>query len=295
MLFRKRKLRILLLVDTRDWALHTIARAIKKYLSDQFEFEIRISDESPEIKGSNFDILHVLYGCDTYHRKFPRGNEKVIKGVYGHSWHELKISVQEFYKEFLRESHAVTVSSKKLLSALSDIPPAVFLFPEGVDTQIFRPLCQRSGELTVGWAGTPNRELKRLSWLKEACDGICELKLAEGFLSQNEMVAFYNSIDVIACSSKFEGAPRPLLEGMACGAFPVSFDVGIAPELIDHGVNGILVDDECAAGLKNAFIWCKDNLDFVRKTRQMNVEYIRATRTWEQALSRLPEIYYSVL
>ena len=46
-----------------------------------------------------------------------------------------------------------------------------------------------------------------------------ELKVAdrrnEKWRSQQEMVDFYNSIDIIICASLYEGTPLPLLESAA--------------------------------------------------------------------------------
>ncbi|MBU0459042.1 glycosyltransferase [Patescibacteria group bacterium] len=289
------KPRILLLADTRGWALHTIAGAVKHHLSDKFDFEIMFNSQKPIIDEKRYDLVHVLYAVDTHQSKYLNGKTRIIKSIYGHHWEEMGIDKITYYKKYLIEAHAITVPSLKLLSLMSDMPPVAFLFPEGVDIHVFQAYKRKKEEFTVGWAGNANRQCKRLNWLRQACDGICELKIASGSLSKYEMVEFYNRIDVIACSSEYEGAPRTMLEGMACGTFPVSFKVGIAPELINSDINGILVNDESIEGLRNAIIWCRNNLDYVRSTKHINAELIRATRSWECALQHLPDIYYSVL
>lgn len=43
--------------------------------------------------------------------------------------------------------------------------------------------------------------------------------------------------------SRYEGFGLSLVEAMSCGLVPISFKVGIAPQLIEHGVNGFLVDN----------------------------------------------------
>ena len=47
--------------------------------------------------------------------------------------------------------------------------------------------------------------------------------------------------DVFALPSLAEGISNTLLEAMACGCAPVATDVGGNPELVETGVNGLLV------------------------------------------------------
>jgi len=47
---------------------------------------------------------------------------------------------------------------------------------------------------------------------------------------------------VIACLSKGETGPNSLLEAGACGKPAISVRVGIAPELIKHNYNGLLIE-----------------------------------------------------
>ncbi len=295
MLESDQKPRILLLIDRWHWAFHTIADAIHKHLSDRFSFTILSSSDKPAIDETDFDIIHVLYEYETHHRTFVGRHAKILRSVYSHYWQEWGLSVEEFYEKHLRDAHAIAVPSMLLSSLLDTLPPPVFLTPEGVDTDIFCPITEHQGPLTVGWAGDPTRTIKRLPWLQKACEGICELKLATGHLSQKEMVAFYQSIDVIACSAIAEGCPRPLLEGMACGCYPVSFPVGIAPEVIIHQKNGLLIEDNSIDGLRTALRWCQDNLATVRTASVGNAELIKRTRTWRKTLPALAEVYYSML
>lgn len=56
------------------------------------------------------------------------------------------------------------------------------------------------------------------------------------------MPALYNAARSLICASTVEGNPRVTLEAMACGVPIISTRVGIMPLVIEHGVNGWLVD-----------------------------------------------------
>lgn len=55
------------------------------------------------------------------------------------------------------------------------------------------------------------------------------------------MAAWYNTGTVVVCASRSEGTPNPCIEAAACGCVIVSTPVGNMPELVEHGVNGLLV------------------------------------------------------
>ena len=292
---RNHRPRVALLIDIPDWAFHTISRAIERNLSDRFTFTTLIKHDYPTIDEDRFDIIHVFYEFEEYHRQFLTGKAKVIRCIYSHYWDfDRHCTPMELYQRSLNDANAIIVPSIKLFDAFRGLPPPLYLFAEGVDTAFFRHTHPRTGPLTVGWAGK-DAPIKRLGMLREACSGLCELKIADGSLSPEEMLAFYNRIDVLACTSVAEGCPRPIIEAMACGTYPVSFDVGIAREVISQGVNGMIVEQQSTGAFREALQWCKDHLADVRGAWRLNVERIRSTRDWKNTTAHLADIYYALL
>ncbi len=62
----------------------------------------------------------------------------------------------------------------------------------------------------------------------------------------------YDAIDVCVVASRDEGGPRAVLESMATGVPLVTTRVGQAADLVEHGVNGWMVDVEAVEALTAA-------------------------------------------
>jgi glycosyltransferase involved in cell wall biosynthesis len=61
-------------------------------------------------------------------------------------------------------------------------------------------------------------------------------------LSDDELDALYAWADVFVLPSRFEGVPLTILEAQRFGCIPIATDVGAVSEIIEHGVDGFLID-----------------------------------------------------
>jgi len=59
-----------------------------------------------------------------------------------------------------------------------------------------------------------------------------------------DIVKYYQSLDLYLVTSRVEGGPKAIIEAMACGIPLVSTKIGMAPEVIKHNFNGLLADIE---------------------------------------------------
>ena len=80
----------------------------------------------------------------------------------------------------------------------------------------------------------------------------------------NEIVSYYQILDLYLICSREEGGPKALLEAMACGIPLVSTIVGMAPEIIINGQNGYLCPVEDTDLLYEKVCHLVDNLN-IRK------------------------------
>ncbi|MBU0766173.1 glycosyltransferase family 4 protein [Patescibacteria group bacterium] len=290
------KPRITLLIDEPNWAFHTLARAIKSHLSQDFIFEIAIASLKLPLDLKDTDILHVFGAEQLYHLLFLQPHVKVVKSIYSHRWEiQRNESAEEFYNKYLLDAHALTASNRLLIHRLNNLPIPVALFCEGVDTNVFRKATPRSGSIRVGWAGNSGDPIKNFSWVQKVCEELCELKIAEGQYGEREMVNFYHDIDIILCTSCAEGAPRPILEAMSCGRYPVSFSVGMVPEIIIPDEHGTIVNEFSVDALRSALKRCCKHPDMIRTIGQHNADWIRSTHTWDHTIHSIKDIYMSLL
>jgi glycosyltransferase involved in cell wall biosynthesis len=60
-------------------------------------------------------------------------------------------------------------------------------------------------------------------------------------ISPDDLPRFYSSLNALLVASRFEGGPYTMLEAMACGTPVIATPVGLVPEVIEDGINGIRV------------------------------------------------------
>jgi len=85
-----------------------------------------------------------------------------------------------------------------------------------------------------------------------------------GFIPDEELSVFFNKGKVFLLTSETEGFPRTIIQAAACGAAVIATNVGDMIDVIDHDVNGFLVDSY-------------QNIDsFVRYTQILLTDQVKA-------------------
>lgn len=180
-----KKIKIALIVDTRNWAYDNIAKNIKKYLSNKYEFKIIYMDEIPD---SNIvylfyacvdcDLIHFLWRGILHYLKgdfakyyleyYGRGVENFIDetvrkkcitaSVYDHKYLNSGIKRTE---NIINLVESYTVSSKKLFDIYKklNLHKPIVEITDGVDLKKFYPInisrlnSIKNRELIIGWVG----------------------------------------------------------------------------------------------------------------------------------------------
>jgi glycosyltransferase involved in cell wall biosynthesis/SAM-dependent methyltransferase len=294
------KPKIIILADRKGWVYSSIAKEIMRLLSHKYRFKLFHTDEeAPDLHVIKYDLVYVFFWGNEYISNFNIPAHKVIREVASYRWRDEQrsdsLTTEGFCKRYLNDCNYVTTPCAAIATELKEYRNRVVHLPNGVDTTKYRVNKKRSGELRIGWAGNPSDAIKGLhDVLMPAVEGLYDFRFTNGNLSRDEMVRFYNEVDVIAISSYSEGQPMPLIEAMACGCFPVTTDVGIVPELVQDGVNGLVVPRK-SAEFRRAFNWCEHNIEYVRSAGESNSRKIIEERDWSKMIGAFDTLFMEAL
>ena len=293
--------RVLLVADEPGWALDSIASAIASHLGDRFRFQTLYRhpfDPSP-IDAEAFDLVYLLFSGIWV----PRAEDdalagKAVVGVHSHA--ELHPAAWQA----LARCRAVCAVSRRLFWECAErLPVPVAYTPSGVDVDLFRPRPRvPNPRFRVGWAGSlgPHRANKGVEeFLIPAVEALANVDLVlatreHDALSPPEMVDFYNSLDCYVCTSAHEGEHLPLLEAGACGLPLISTDVGIAPELIEPGRNGLIVE-RSVEHIRRAIDLLARNPDLAREMGRRNRRLVVESWSWEVLAARYARLFSALL
>lgn len=121
--------------------------------------------------------------------------------------------------------------------------------------------------------------------------GITEHVAFTGYVSQDELVRLYQNAMAYVLPSHYEGLPTVLLEAMACGAPAIATRVGGCPEVIEDGINGILVDPGDKSALSNAIESVVTDRDLRNQLSTNARQTIVEEYTWEKITDRFEREY----
>lgn len=267
---------------------------------------------------SPFSKVHVErfgFSFDEFRRRYL--NKPVTTSVYDHLY--LSPEERQLRSSFFRtEVTAYSVASKRLddiYKSLPEYPAPTMVLQDGVSLDLFQPTGRArfnmpiQRPIVIGWAGNSK-------WAAEQDDvkgfntillpAIEQLK-GEGFDIQTRfadrqvalvpharMPAYYNSIDIYVCASKFEGTPNPVLEAMACGVPVVSTDVGVVPEVFGPQQLGFMVKERSVSAFVEALRRLLTERHLFRTLSEENLQSIQLWH-WEIKAQQFAVFFAKVL
>ena len=238
-----------------------------------------------------------------FNKKFLDG-KIITSSVYDHLFIDDEKGIEKTKKIFSRCKYYY-VSSNKLMDLyknmdLENYPYGVIT--DGVDLEKFYPIKNdkyrniQDRKIKIGWVGNSawrqdTEDFKGVNTiLKPAIQELIEegyeiepyfADRQERMIPHDKMINYYNDIDIIVCTSKIEGTPNPVLEGMACGDVVVSTDVGIVPDVLGDKQSKFILEERSKKCLKQKIIYLVEHRNEFEELKNENLERIQDW-TWQK-------------
>jgi glycosyltransferase involved in cell wall biosynthesis len=190
----------------------------------------------------------------------------------------------------------------------SDIfyPPAnpveepVILNPRGVRPYVRNDSFFRAIPLVLGKHPNAKFLCASMSGEPQAMNWIRDLKIEHAvellaLLPNADMANVYRRSQILVSPSIHDGTPNTLLEGMACGCFPVAGNLESIREWIKAGENGLLFDANDPQSIAEAVIAALENKNLRKKAAGLNQEIIAARAEYRSNMTRAEEFYKNVI
>lgn len=109
-----------------------------------------------------------------------------------------------------------------------------------------------------------------------------------------EMGGVFRRAQIVLSPAIHDGTPNSLLEGMACGCFPVAGDLESIREWITHGQNGLLVNPNDPQSIADAILLGLEREDLRRDAAGLNAKIISARADYVGNMKKVTEFYKAI-
>jgi glycosyltransferase involved in cell wall biosynthesis len=142
--------------------------------------------------------------------------------------------------------------------------------------------------ICLSMAGQP----QAIQWIKE-------LNLAHAVellpaMPHVQVADVFRMAQVVVSPSIHDGTPNSLLEGMACGCFPVAGDLESIREWITPNENGLLVDSTDPRSIAEGILAALENKNLRTQAAGRNAEIISARAEYQTNMKRVENLYETV-
>jgi glycosyltransferase involved in cell wall biosynthesis len=135
-------------------------------------------------------------------------------------------------------------------------------------------------------------EPQAVQWLQELNISLAVELLPS--MSHPEMAESFRRAQIVASPSIHDGTPNTLLEGIACGCFPVAGDLESIREWITPGENGLLFDATDSRSTANAILTAIENKNLRSNAAGLNQNIISERAEYRHNMERAEKFYRQV-
>jgi glycosyltransferase involved in cell wall biosynthesis len=134
----------------------------------------------------------------------------------------------------------------------------------------------------------------------QAVQWIQELKIEHAVqlnpqLSHDQMAETFRGAQIVVSPAIHDGTPNSLLEGIACGCFPIAGDLESIREWITHGQNGLLVNPNDPQSIADGILLAIQREDLRLEAAGLNANIISARAEYGMNMKKVEEFYEGVM
>lgn len=112
-----------------------------------------------------------------------------------------------------------------------------------------------------------------------------------GQKSHEELIKYYQEAKVFISPSYYESGPLTLLEAMACGKSVIATNVGIAPDCIENGKNGIIINPRSPNEIVKSVSILLDDAELCDEMGKNARKTIEDSYSWDSVADKVEQIY----
>jgi len=148
-------------------------------------------------------------------------------------------------------------------------------------------------ELHIVGEGSKREELEAQAIQTSCADRI----FFHGALPNSDVPAFLNSCDLFVVPSRFESESFGVaaVEAMACGLPVIASDVGGLPEVVQHGLTGLIVPKEDVEALADAIMLLATDSDLRQTYGEAARWRVERLYDWRRNVEQMIEVYRATL
>ncbi|MCJ7434952.1 MAG: glycosyltransferase family 4 protein [Anaerolineales bacterium] len=110
-----------------------------------------------------------------------------------------------------------------------------------------------------------------------------------------QMADVFRGAQIIVSPSIHDGTPNSLLEGIACGCFPLAGDLESIREWITPNENGLLFDSTDHQSIANFIVQAIENKSLRQKATGLNIKLIATRAEYWQCMDQVDKFYSYVI
>lgn len=136
---------------------------------------------------------------------------------------------------------------------------------------------------------TMRGEAQAEDWVKKL--GVGKSTTLTKPLNRTQLAEAFRRAQILVSPSTHDGTPNSLLEGMACGCYPIAGDLESIREWITPGVNGLLIDPADEVELAKAIVCSLNDESSRKRAFKENQKIIAKRAEYEHSMAQAEAFY----